>query len=106
MRAKGTLQPVIKQEVFAPMPGEVIERQRRQRRQGESGRDRCSVCGIRTWKSRRRRSKAQYNAAQESLSSVMQQLTSPNSGLTPQERVRLEAERAKLRPKSKSSASS
>jgi hypothetical protein len=43
----------------------------------------------------------QYNAAQESLFAVMQQLQSNANGLSPQERVRLEADAAKLRPQVK-----
>jgi len=51
---------------------------------------------------KKREIEGQYNASNENLYAVIQQLTNPSPGMTPQERSRLEAEEAKLLPQVKS----
>jgi len=97
MKAKGTLQPTKKQEIFAPGPGEVLEVNIDN---GTNVKQGDIILRMRNpdLEIKKREIEGSYNAAQESLFAVVQQLTSPQIGLSVQDRVRLEADEAKLRP--------
>jgi multidrug efflux pump subunit AcrA (membrane-fusion protein) len=93
MRAKGTIQPVEKYDVFAPMAGEVLEVLH------DDG-DRV-VAGEPLLRLRnddlmikQTQVEGEYAAARESVASIMHQLTSPGARMTSVERVRLEREQA------------
>lgn len=103
MKAKGTLQPVQKQDVFAPLTGEILEVLHDTGDHVEEG-EPLVVLRNPELEIRRREIEGRYRAAQESLFAVVQQMISPTGTLTPQERVRLEAEQAKLRPEVESLA--
>lgn len=103
MKAKGTLQPVQKQDVFAPLTGEILEVLHDTGAHVEAG-EPLLVLRNPELEIRRREIEGRYRAAQESLFAVVQQMISPSGTLTPQERVRLEAEEAKLRPEVESLA--
>jgi multidrug efflux pump subunit AcrA (membrane-fusion protein) len=103
MKAKGTLQPVQKQDVFAPLTGEIQEVLHDTGDHIEEG-EPLVILRNPELEIRRREIEGRYRAAQESLLAVVQQLISPVGTLTPQERVRLEAEEAKLRPEVESLA--
>src|SRR5207248_6906116 len=100
MRAKGTLEPVKKQEVFAPMPCEIIDIM------VDNG-DKVNVGDVIArarnpdLEIKKREIEGQYNAANEKLMAVNQQLQS-NSGLARQDTLRLEADQANLLPQVKS----
>jgi multidrug efflux pump subunit AcrA (membrane-fusion protein) len=97
MNAKGTLQPRKKQEIFAPGPGEVLEVNVDSGSHVKKG---DVVIRMRNpdLEIKKREIEGQYQAAQENLFAVVQQLTSPQPNLSAQDRVRLEADEAKLRP--------
>jgi multidrug efflux pump subunit AcrA (membrane-fusion protein) len=103
MKAKGTLQPVQKQDVFAPLTGEILEVLHDTGELVDEG-EPLVVLRNPELEIRRREIEGRYRAAQESLFAVVQQMISPSGTLTPQERVRLEAEEAKLRPEVESLA--
>lgn len=103
MKAKGTLQPVQKQDVFAPLTGEILEVLHDTGELVDEG-EPLVVLRNPELEIRRREIEGRYRAAQESLFAVIQQMISPSGNLTPQERVRLEAEEAKLRPEVESLA--
>jgi len=96
MRAKGALLPLIKQEVFAPIAGDVkainVDN-------GDHVKKGDVLLEMRNpdLEIKKKEIEGQHNAANESLMAATQQLTSPSVRLTPQERVRTEAEQAKLR---------
>ncbi len=97
MRAKGTLQPVKKQDVFSPMPGEVIDILVDNGDRVNAG-DVIARMRNPELEIKKREIEGQYNAAYQKFIAVIQQLTSGNQGLSVQERIRLEAEEANLRP--------
>ena len=97
MRAKGALVPKTKREVFAPMPGEVIDVMADNGSKVNEG-DILVQMRNPTLEIQKKDIEGKYNAAQEQLSSATAATAlQPNSGLTPQERVRLQGEVAKLR---------
>ena len=95
MRAKGALVPKTKREVFAPTPGEVIDVMADNGSKVNEG-DILVQLRNPTLEIQKKDIEGKYNAAQEQLSSAVHQLTAPNSGLTQQEKVRLQGEVAKL----------
>lgn len=101
MRAKGALQPVKKQDIFSPMPGEIIDILVDNGDKVNAG-DVIARMRNPELEIKKREIEGQFNAANEALIAVIQQLTSPNPSLSPQERIRMEAEEAKLRPQVKS----
>jgi biotin carboxyl carrier protein len=100
MRAKGTLEPVKKQEVFAPMPGEVIDILVDNGSHVNAG-DVIARMRNPELEIKKREVEGQYNAANEKLMAVNQQLQS-NLGLPRQDQLRLEADQANLLPQVKS----
>jgi len=101
MKAKGTLQPVKKRVVFAPMPidiRDVIHDTGDSVQEGEP----LLIGRNPDLEIKKREIEGQYNAAVESLAAVMQQLTNPSPNMSPQERLKLEGDEAKLRPQVKS----
>jgi multidrug efflux pump subunit AcrA (membrane-fusion protein) len=101
MRAKGTLQPVVKHDVFAPMPGEI---QAIHFDNGDLVQEGQPILVMRNpdLEIKKKEVEGQYLAAQENLFTVMQQLQGRSAGLSPQDRVRLDADAARLRPQVKS----
>jgi multidrug efflux pump subunit AcrA (membrane-fusion protein) len=100
MKAKGTLEPVKKQEVFAPMPGELYEVLVDNGTKVNAG-DVIARMRNPELEIKKREVEGQYNAANEKLIAVIQQLQS-NQGLPRQDQIRLEADEANLRPQVKS----
>jgi hypothetical protein len=101
MKAKGTLEPVKKQEVFAPMPGELYEIMVDSGDKVNAG-DVIARMRNPELEIKKREIQGQYDAANEKLIAVIQQLTSPSSTLSSQDRLRFEADEANLRPQVKS----
>lgn len=101
MRAKGTLEPTQRQDVFAPVPGDIHDIRVDN---GDTVRKGDPILVMRNpdLEIKKKEVEGQFNAAQESLHAVVQQLTNPGRGMSAQERVRLEADSAKLRPQVKS----
>jgi biotin carboxyl carrier protein len=100
MKAKGTLQPVKKQEIFAPMPGEVIDILVDNGDRVQAG-DVIARMRNPELEIKKQEIEGQYKSANEQFMAVMNQLTSPSSPLTNAERIRLEGDQAKLRPQVK-----
>jgi multidrug efflux pump subunit AcrA (membrane-fusion protein) len=100
MKAKGALEPVKKQEVFAPMPGEVIEILVDNGTHVNAG-DVIARMRNPELEIKKREVEGQYNAANEKLMAVNQQLQS-SAGLPRQDQIRLEADQANLLPQVKS----
>jgi biotin carboxyl carrier protein len=101
MRAKGTLQPVKKRDVHAPMASEITDVLVNNGDTVAAGQP-VLILRNADLEIKKREIEGQYQAARESLDAVTQQLTSPAGNQTAQEHVRLEAEQAKLRPQVKS----
>jgi biotin carboxyl carrier protein len=100
MKAKGTLQPVKKQEIFAPMPGEVIDILVDNGDRVQAG-DVIARMRNPELEIKKQEIEGQYKSANEQFMAVMNQLTSPSQPLTNAERIRLEGDQAKLRPQVK-----
>jgi multidrug efflux pump subunit AcrA (membrane-fusion protein) len=101
MRAKGTLEPVNKQDIHAPMPGEVRNVLFDNGTVVKAG-EPLLVMRNPELEIKKKEIEGQWKATVESLNSIAQQLQNPVGSLSVQERARMEAERAKLRPQVKS----
>jgi multidrug efflux pump subunit AcrA (membrane-fusion protein) len=100
MRAKGALQPVKKQEVFAPTPGEIVAVHFDNGDTVEEGQP-ILVMRNPELEIRKKEVEGQFNAAQENFLTVMQQLQGGGANVPPPERLRLEGDAARLRPQVK-----
>jgi len=98
MRAKGTLQPVTKSEIYAPMPGEVREVLKDNGQMVEKGE---ALVRLRNpdLEVRLRQVEGDFNAAMESAAAYSQQLIRSGQKLSPQEKTKLEAELASVKVK-------
>jgi multidrug efflux pump subunit AcrA (membrane-fusion protein) len=98
MKAKGTLLPVQKQDVFAPLSGGEIFQVLHDN--GEMVQAGAPLLILRNSQLEIKKGEieGQFKAAQQSLFAVVQQLTSPSDKMSEVDRVRLDAEEAMLRP--------
>ncbi len=97
MRAKGTLQPVKKHEVFAPMPGEVHGGARSTTATTVKEGELLVVMRNPDLEIKKQEVEGEFNAARESLQRDRQQLISPAARSSrDQERAQAEADQAKL----------
>jgi multidrug efflux pump subunit AcrA (membrane-fusion protein) len=98
MRAKGTLQPVTKSEVYAPMPGEVREVLKDNGQMVEKGEPLVKIHNP-DLEVRLRQVDGDFKAAMGSAQAYSQQLISSAQKLSQQEKTKLEAELASLQVK-------
>jgi multidrug efflux pump subunit AcrA (membrane-fusion protein) len=101
MRAKGTLEPVKKRDVHAPMPGEIMQVLHDN---GETVTEGEPLLILRNadLEIKKREIEGQYKSAQEKLFALTQQLTNPPPGQSAADKARLESDQATLLPQVKS----
>jgi biotin carboxyl carrier protein len=98
MRAKGALQPKQKQDIHAPMPGEIEFIYFDNGQKVRTG-DLVLVMRNPDLEIRQRQIEGERNAAKQNLAAVEQQLAVGGTTLSAQESAKMKAQRAELRPK-------
>jgi multidrug efflux pump subunit AcrA (membrane-fusion protein) len=98
MRAKGTLQPVTKRDIYAPMPGDVLEVYKENNQEVQAGEPLLKLRNL-NLEVQLRQVEGDLNSAMESAAAYSKQLIGSGPPLSPQERTKLEAELASVKVK-------